>query len=110
LLGAQLEAIGCGILLDARNALGSGNRSDVVALHQQPRDRYLRRSCPDLGGDGLDLRNYAKVVLEVLSGEARVGLAPVVVASIRAIATCLLRSGGRAASIGAPAANHAQRR
>ncbi len=33
----------------------------------------------DLGGDGLDLVDDAQVALEVLAGEARVGLAPVVV-------------------------------
>jgi hypothetical protein len=32
LLGAQLDLVGGRVLLDARDALGAGNRGDVVAL------------------------------------------------------------------------------
>ena len=34
LVGAQLDAVGGGVLLDAGNPLGAGNRSDVVTLRQ----------------------------------------------------------------------------
>ena len=79
LLGAQLDAVGGGVLLDAGDPLGAGDRGDVVALGEQPGQRDLRRCGAGLGGDGLDLVDDAQVALEVLAGEARVGLAPVVV-------------------------------
>jgi len=43
LLGAQLDAVGSGVLLDAGDALGAGDRGDVVALRQQPGQSDLRR-------------------------------------------------------------------
>src|SRR5215218_9926079 len=79
LLGAELDAVGGGVLLDAGDPLGAGDRGDVVALGEQPGQGDLCRGGPRLGGDGLDLVHDAQVSLEVLSGEARVGLAPVVV-------------------------------
>ena len=82
LLGAQLDTIGGRVLLDAGDALGAGNGGDVVALREQPGQRDLCRCRPRLGGDGLDLVDDAQVAGEVLSGEARVGLAPVVVAEL----------------------------
>ncbi len=36
LLGAQRDAVGGGVLLDAGDPLGTGNRGDVVALREQP--------------------------------------------------------------------------
>src|SRR4029077_6668427 len=36
LLGAQLDAPGGGVLLDAGQPLGAGNRGDVVARSEQP--------------------------------------------------------------------------
>ena len=92
LLGAQLDAVGGGVLLDAGNALGAGDRGDVVALREQPGQGDLRRCGADLGGDGLDLVDDAQVALEVLAGEARVGLAPVVVgAAPRGSGSCPVR-------------------
>ena len=82
LLGAQLDAVGGGVLLDAGDPLGAGDRGDVVALREQPGQRDLRRCGARLGGDGLDLVDDAQVALEVLAGEARVGLAPVVVGEL----------------------------
>src|SRR5467141_1459597 len=78
LLGAQLDAVGGGVLLDAGNPLGAGNRSDVVTLCEQPGQSDLCRCCSRLSGNGSDLVNNAQITLEVLAGEARVGLAPVV--------------------------------
>jgi hypothetical protein len=43
LLGAQLDAVGGGVLLDAGDALGAGDRGDVVALCEQPGQCDLRR-------------------------------------------------------------------
>ena len=83
LLGAQLDAVGGGVLLDAGDPLGAGDRGDVVALREQPGQSDLCRCCTRLGGDGLDLVDDAQVALEVLAGEARVGLAPVVVGELR---------------------------
>jgi len=36
LRGAQLDAVGGGVLLDPSDPLGAGDRSDVVALREQP--------------------------------------------------------------------------
>src|SRR5207249_5096528 len=82
LLGAQLDAVCGGVLLDAGDPLGAGNRSDVVALREQPGQSDLCRCCFDLSGNGSDLVDDAEIALEVLAGEARVGLAPVVVAEV----------------------------
>ena len=82
LLGAQLDVVGGGVLLDTRDPLGSGDRRDVVALREQPGQRHLRRCGARLDGDGLDLIDDAQVALEVLAGEARVGFAPVVVGEL----------------------------
>src|SRR5206468_2016583 len=82
LLGAQLHAVrGC-VLLDAGDALGSGNRSDVVTLREQPGQSDLCRCCTRLGRNGLYLVDDPQVALEVLAGEARVGLAPIVVGEL----------------------------
>ena len=51
LLGAQLDAVGGGVLLDARHPLGAWNRRDVVALREQPGQRDLGRCGSRLGGD-----------------------------------------------------------
>ena len=75
----QLDDVGGGVLLDAGDALGAGDWSDVVALGEQPRQRDLCRGGVEFGGDGLDLVDDAEVLLEVALGEARVGLAPVIV-------------------------------
>src|SRR6266404_281833 len=82
LLGAQVQAVGCGVLLDAGDPLGAGNRGDVIALRKQPRQGDLRRCRTHLCGNGLDLVNDAQVAPEILAGEARVGLAPIVVGEL----------------------------
>src|SRR5438552_16261501 len=82
LLGAQLDAVGSGVLLNAGDALGTGDRGDVLALRKQPGQRDLRRRGVDFGGDGPDLVHNTEVLLEVALGEARVGLAPVVVGEL----------------------------
>jgi hypothetical protein len=82
LLGAQLEAVGRRVFLDAGDSLGAGNRGDVVALREQPGQSDLCRCCTRLGGNSVDFIDDAQVALEVLSGEARVGLAPVVVGEL----------------------------
>ena len=82
LLGAQLDAVGGGVFLDAGDPLGAGNRRDVVALREQPGQRDLCRCCTCLAGNGLDFVDDAQVALEVLAGEAWVGLAPVVVGEL----------------------------
>jgi hypothetical protein len=55
LLGAQLELVGGGVLLDPGDALGAGDRGDVIALGEQPGQGYLCRCGVRFGGDGLDL-------------------------------------------------------
>ena len=82
LFGAQLDAIGGGVLLDAGHPLGAGDRGDVVTLREQPGQRDLRRCGTCLGGDSLDLVDDAQVALEVLADEARIGLAPVVIGNV----------------------------
>ena len=82
LLGAELDAVGGGVLLDAGDSLCAGDRGDVVALGEQPGQSNLCRCGTHLGGNGFDLLDDAQVALEVLSDEARVGLAPVVVGEV----------------------------
>jgi hypothetical protein len=77
LVGAQLDT-GGGVLLDARDPLGAGNRRNLIALREQPGQSDLFRGCTGLAGNGLVFVDDAQVALEVLSGEARVGLAPVI--------------------------------
>jgi len=62
---AQLDAVGRRVLFDAGDALGAGDRGDVVALRKQPGQRDLRRCPVELGSDGLDLVDDAEVLLEV---------------------------------------------
>ena len=59
LLGAQFDAVGGCVLLDAGDPLGAGNRRNVVALRKQPGQGNLCRCCAHLGGDGLDLGDDA---------------------------------------------------
>ena len=67
LIGAQLDAIGGGVLLDSGNPLRAGDRGDVVALREQPGQRDLRTRGTHLGGNGLDLVDDAQVALEILA-------------------------------------------
>jgi hypothetical protein len=48
LFGAQLDAVGGGVLLDAGDPLGAGDRGDVITLGEWPAKR-------DLGDGGTDL-------------------------------------------------------
>jgi hypothetical protein len=82
MLGAQLDAVGGGVLLDAGDPLRAGNRSDVVAMREEPGQSDLCRCCTRLDRNGLDLVDDAQVALKVLAGEARVGLALVVVGEL----------------------------
>jgi len=80
LLGAQVQAVGCGVLLDAGDPLGAG----IGAMSSPAQAATPRRSAwcrTHLCGNGLDLVNDAQVAPEILAGEARVGLAPIVSAS-----------------------------
>ena len=70
--------IGRGVLFDARHPLGAWNRSDIVTLREQPGQGHLRRCRTRLGGNRLYLIDDAQVEPEVLAGETRVALAPVV--------------------------------
>src|SRR6266566_9902405 len=79
---AEFDAVGGGVLLDAGDPPGAGDRSDVLALGEQPSQRDLRRCSAGLGGDGLDLVDDGQVALQILPGEAGVGLAPVVVGDV----------------------------
>src|SRR5215203_595490 len=65
---------------ETRLVPGIGAMSSPCA--KQPGERDLRRCGVELGSDGLDLVDDAEVLLEVALGEARVGLAPVVVAEL----------------------------
>src|SRR4051795_7096994 len=78
----ELDRVGCGVLLDARHAARAGDRGDVVAAGEDPRERGLRGGCADLCADRADLVDEGEVAAEVLPGEAGVGLAPVVVCEV----------------------------
>src|ERR1700730_6953633 len=82
LLSGQLDAASGGVLLYAVTPLGAGNRSDVVALREQPGQRHLGRCCSHLSGNGSDLVDDAQIALEVLAGKARVALAPVLLGEL----------------------------
>src|SRR5579864_4139184 len=81
--GCQLDAVSADVLLDAGDPLRAWDRSDVVALCEQPGKCYLRRCRTRLGRNGLDLIHDSEVALEVLADEARVSLAPIVVGDLR---------------------------
>ena len=74
--------VGRGVLLDAGDAAGAGDRGDVVSPGEDPRERGLRGGCADLRADRADLVDEREVAAEVLPGEAGVGLAPVVVGEV----------------------------
>lgn len=76
---AEFNSVGGCVLLDARNPPGSGDRSNVVPLSQQPGKCDLRRGGFGLDGHRLDLIDDPEIALEVLAHEPWVGLAPVVV-------------------------------
>jgi hypothetical protein len=61
LLRAQLDSVGCRVLLDAGNAFGAGDRGDVVALRGEPGQGDLCGCGVDLGSDGLALVDDAEV-------------------------------------------------
>ena len=82
LFDAQLDVIGCRVLLDSGDTFGAGNRSNVVALREQPGQSGLCRCCSRLSGNGSDFIDDAQIPLKVLAGEARVRLAPVVVGEL----------------------------
>lgn len=82
LLGAELDAVGSSVLLDADDSPGARNRGDVVSLDEQPGQSDLCRCGTNLGRDGSDLIDNAQIGLEILSGEAWVLLAPVVVGKV----------------------------
>src|SRR5215216_4287497 len=63
-------------------AAGAGDRGDVVAAGEDPRERGLRGGCADLCADRADLVDEGEVAAEVVPGEAGVGLAPVVVGEV----------------------------
>src|SRR6266540_5011424 len=55
LCDAQLDAIGGSVLLDTSDPPCTRDRSDIVALDEQPSQCDLCRCRPHLGGDGFDL-------------------------------------------------------
>ena len=82
LVGGQLDAVGGGVLLDAGHPAGAGDGGDVVAVGEDPGESGLGGGRADLGADGPDLVDDREVAGEVLAGEPRVGLAPVVVGEV----------------------------
>jgi hypothetical protein len=82
LLGAQFDAVGRRIFLDARDPLGPWNRGDVVTLREQPRQGHLRRCRTGLAGNRFYFVDDVQIALEVLAGETRVGLPPIVVGKL----------------------------
>ena len=63
LVGAQLDAICTGVLLDSWHALRSRDGDDVISLGEQPGQRDLGRSTPGLVRNELDLIGAAQIVL-----------------------------------------------
>src|ERR1700722_1585337 len=52
LVVAEVDSVGGGVLLDAGDPSGAGDRGDVVALGEQPGQGDLRRCGAGFGGDG----------------------------------------------------------
>jgi hypothetical protein len=65
----QHEVGGGGVLLQPGDPPGAGDRHDVVALGEQPRERHLCWSRANLGRYRLDRRDDAQVLLQVLLRE-----------------------------------------
>jgi hypothetical protein len=63
LVHGDLDAVGCRVLFDSRDALRAGDPGDVVALGEQPRQGDLRGCGVEFGCDGLDLVDDAEVLL-----------------------------------------------
>ena len=82
LVDGELDVRSGGVLFDACDAAGAGDGSDVLTPAEEPGQRGLGRGGADLGTDGGDLVDESEVALEVVAGEARIGLAPVVVAEV----------------------------
>lgn len=59
------------VLVKILAPLGTGDRHDVVALRQHPRQRQLRRRTADLGSQGPDLIDQGQIAREVLALETR---------------------------------------
>src|SRR5690349_9691259 len=68
----QLDVARAPVLLEVGHALGAGDRDDVVALGEHPRQRQLARRRALLLGELAELRGQELVALQVLAGEARV--------------------------------------
>src|SRR6478735_1331860 len=73
----QLDLARAPVLLEIGHALGAGDRHDVVALGEHPRQRELARRRALLLGELAELRRQLLVALEVLTREARVAAAEV---------------------------------
>src|SRR5947199_5029164 len=63
LRGAQLDAVGGRVFLDAGDPLGAGDRGDVVALREQPGQSYMCGRRPHHGRNRLHLDDDAQVAL-----------------------------------------------
>src|SRR5712691_11770717 len=75
-LRAELHGHGPGVLLQVAPPLGPGNRHDVLALGQQPRERELRWRAPLLPCQLLYARDEIQVLRAVRTLAARVVAAP----------------------------------
>lgn len=71
LLARQLHVQRPQVLLQVLDLLGAGDRDDVVALRQQPRQRQLARRDLLLLRQRRDAVHQLQVLGEVLLGEAR---------------------------------------
>src|SRR5438270_366118 len=77
LRSGELDTVGGDVLLEAGHALGAGDRSDPLALGEQPGQRDLRGRHAGRGSNLPHLVGDPQVVLEILPFEARVALAEV---------------------------------
>src|SRR3954454_6387053 len=68
----ELERVGADVLFDVAAALRAGDRQDVVALREDPRDRHLRRRRALALRDALDDLDDRLVRVERLLLESRV--------------------------------------
>ena len=82
LLSGEYYRIRRRVLLDSGDTASAGNGRDVITSSEEPRQRRLGRGRPDLGADGTDFIDDGEVPDEVLAGEPRVRLAPVVVGEV----------------------------
>src|SRR5437773_1974835 len=73
---------GADVFLDVPPVLGAGNRDDVVAVGEQPRERELAGRAAFLPGERFDAPDKIEILLKVVTLKARMVLAPIALGDV----------------------------